>query len=384
MAFPGLGQYSTFGYPNVFIPGYMGDGEAQKRFIVGYTLDEDAFALNQYTTVVGADKPIFYYMKWNSQDFVRVPHATGLDLQWHDGTDRPSAQENPRFTNILVELQRYGDHTFIGEMTEEFSDIGSMIPIIQESFATQFMVRRAIAVQTALTTAANYPSDGTTHQYTKYGILATNASTLGYSASYFGTAGTDNIYNGTLDDPFIKKTIAHAVRLILLRSNGRVKASDLCIVISPWTAARLAATKEIRSYNAQSPVSIDYTKGTGDFPAASFGLPNPLYGLKVIIEGTTKNTAKQDHVNADVQSFVMANDQLTIMARPGSVSGMAGSSAYSSVVVFQHKKWAMKPETFVDPENHRTKVAFSDFFAVEMTAPELTFSIDDISNVATS
>ena len=377
MAFPTLGQFSTFGYQNVYIPGYMGDGESQKRFIVGYTLNEEDFALNKYCTVVGADKPIAYYQKYNSQDFVRVPQAAGNDLRWADGTDRPRAQERPRFTFLNYELRRYGDHDFIGDMAIEFSDIGPLIPVMQETFATQFMVRRSMAAQTALTTSGNYPTDGTTHYYADYGDLANAAASLGYSAGYFGTAGTDNIYGGTLDDPFIKKVLGHASRLILLRSNGRIKQEDLVMVISPWTAQRLATTREIRSFNAQSPQAADYTQAKGIFSWNTFGLPNPLYGIKVVVDATTKNTAKQDHVNADVQSFVVANDQISIMARPGGVAGLAGSSPYSSLVLFQHKKWAMKPETFPDVENHRVKVAFSDMYTIEMVAPELTFTIAD-------
>lgn len=389
MAFPTLGVYSTFGYANVFIPGYAGDGESQKRFIVGYTLNEEDFALNNYITVLGADKPIAYYLKYHSQDFVRVPQAAGNDLRWADGADRPRAQENPRFTNISYELYRYGDQTTIGDMMEEFSDIGSQIPIVQDTFATQFMVRRAIATQTVLTTSTNYPSDGTTHYYTKWGVLANDSSIVGsgqtYPTGYFGTAGTSTGYDGTLDDPLFKKMVNHATGLILRRTNGRVKPQDLCLVVNPNTAARLAATREIRSFNAQQANSIDYTKGQGDFPMwPSFGLPNPLYGLRVIVDPTTKVTAKQDHVNDEVQTYVVADNQVSILARPGSVSGMKGSAAYSSLVLWQHKKFAMKPETFPDVENKRLKIAFSDMYTVQLVAPEGSFTIADISAAATS
>lgn len=383
MAYPTLGQFSTFGYQNVYIPGYQGDGESQKRFIVGFTLNEEGFALNNYVTVVGSDKPIAYYMKFKSEDFVRIPHAGGEDLRWADGTDRPRAQENPRFTNVQYELRRYGDQTTIGDMAEQFSDIGSLLPIVQESFATQFMVRRAISAQTALTTSGNYPT-ATTHYYAKYGVLANAAASLGYPAGYFGTAGTQTIYDGTLDDAFIGKTLNHAMTLILKRSNGNVKPSDLILVMNPNTAARLAKTREIRSYLAQQAGSLDVLKGQTPGMWPTFGLPNPLYGLKVLVDATTKVTSKQDHVNDDSQDWVVADDQISIVARPGSVAALPNSRPYSSLVLFQHKKWAMKPETFPDPENHRVKAAFSDMFTVELVAPEITFTIADVGDAATS
>lgn len=383
MAYPTLGQFSTFGYENVYIPGYQGDGESQKRFIVGFTLNEEGFALNNYVTVVGSDKPIAYYQKWKSEDFVRVAHADGVDERWADGSDRPTAPETARFTFIPYELRRYGTHTFLGDMAEQFSDIGSLIPPIQEQFASRFMVRRSIAVQTALTTSGNYPS-ATTHYYAKYGVLANAASSLGYPTGYFGTAGTQTIYDGTLDDPFIKKTINHAVTLILRRSNGTIKPSDLLLVVNPNTAARLSATREIRSYLAQQSGSLEVLKGQTPSMWPTFGLPNPLYGLKVMVDATTKVTAKVDHVNDDSQDWVVADDTIEIVARPGSVAAMSGSRPYSSVVLFQHKKWAMKPETFPDPENHRLKVAFSDMFTAELVAPEITFTIQAVDDPATS
>lgn len=390
MAYPTLGVMSTFGYQNVYIPGYQGDGESQKKFLVGFTLNEDAFALNNYVTVVGADKPQAYYLKFNSPDFVRVPFAAGDDLRWMDGTDRPRAQERPRFTNIKYELLRYGDHDFIGDMAEEFSDIGSLIPIMQQTFATQFMVRRAIAAQTALTTSGNYPTDGTTHYYSKWGVLANDSTVVGsgqtYPTGYFGVAGTNTGYDGTLDDPLLKKAINHGLNLIQRRSNSQVQPKDCALVINPNTAARIASTREIRSFIAQQPGVTEIVQGKAPFPytGMQYGLPDYLYGLKVIVDGTTKNTSKQDHVNSDSQVYVVADNQISIVARPGSVAALPNSRPYSSLVLFQHKKWAMKPETFPDPENHRIKVAFHDMFTVQLVAPEITFTIKDISDPATS
>jgi hypothetical protein len=387
--YPGIGNFHTFGYHNVYLPGYMGDAETQKRLIVGFTLNDEDFALNNYVTVLGADKPEAYYLRYYSPDFVRVPEAAGKDLRWADGADRPKAGENPRFINQRFELLRFGDQTYLGDMAEDFSDIGPLIPTVQQTFASQFMVRRSIATQTELTTSANYPSAGTTHYYAKYGVLANDSTIVGsgkqYPTGYFGTAGTNTIFDGTINDPLLGKTLKHAVLTILKRSNGRVKPQDLVVMMNPTTASRLANTQEVRAYLAQQANSVDVLKGKGDTPAwPTFGLPNPLYGLKVLVDATTKVAAKQDHVNEDTQSFVVADGLIAVMARPGGVAGMPGSSPLSSLVLWQHKKQAMKPETFPDPENRRLKIAFSDMYVVKLVAPEITFTIKDASDPATS
>jgi hypothetical protein len=375
MAYPGAGQFSTFGYQNIYIPGYMGDDASQKRLMVGFTLNEEDFALNNYITVLGADKPKFYYMRWASADFVRVPHENGIDLRWADGADRPRAQENPRFTNELVELFRYGDQTTIGELTQEFSEIGPQIPIIQDSFASQFMVRRSLATQTELTTSGNYP---TGHYYADWGDLANAAASLGYPVGYFGAAGTATGADGTINDPLFGKALAHGVKQILRRTNGRVKIQDLMMVMNPNTADRLKNTQEVRAYLAQQAGSLDVLKGKEPSMWPTFGLPNPFYGLKVLVDPTTVTLSKQDHTTVDNQTFLMDDGLVSIVARPGSVAGMPNSAPSGSLTLWQYKKYAMKPSTFPDPENRRLKVAFEDFFTVKLTCPEATFTIGDI------
>lgn len=373
MAYPGLGQFSTFGAQNVYMPGYMGDDASQKRLMVGYTWNEEDFALNNYSTVFGADKQKFFYNRWRSEDFVRVPQTTAVDMLWADGTDRPKADEKPRFTSEAVELYRYGLYDFIGDMVEDYSDIGSLIPIMQDKFAARCMLVRALFAQTEITTSTNYP---TGHYYADYGDLANDASTLGYPASYFGTAGTNTIADGTLNDGLIGKVIKHAVKLINRKTNGQVKPSDLVIVMNPNTADRLANSQEIRVYLAQQVNSIDVLQGEGATALwDTFGLPKKLYGIKVMVDPTVYTNAKQDHVNADTQSYVWADGLISIMARPGSVKGMPNSASFGSLAIWQHKKWAMKPTTSYDADNRRTKVMFEDMFQTVLVAPEATFTL---------
>lgn len=384
-AYPAVQAFGPAGYQNIYIPGYMGDAESQRRLIVGFTLNEEDYALNNYVTVFGADKPKGFYLRYYSPDMVRVPFGDGKDLRWADGADRPRAGENPRFVNEQFELFRYGDMTFLGDQAEEFSDIGPLIPTIQTAFASQFMVRRTIAAHTALTDSTAYPPGGTVHYYSKYGVLANAAVTLGYNAGYFGVAGTNTVFDGTINDPLLGKMLKHGVVTILKRSNGRVKPQDLMLLMNPNTASRLANTQEIRAYLAQQSNSIDVLQGKGATPLwPTFGLPNPLYGLKVLVDPTTKVTTKQAHTAEDTQTFVIQDGLMSIVARPGGVSGMPGSTGFGSLALWQHKKQAMKPETFPDVENRRVKIAFSDMFVVKLVAPEITFTVADAGAAATS
>lgn len=389
MAFPTLGVMSATGYPNNFIATYDGDKNAQGRLIVGWTLNEEAFALNAYTTVIGSDKPIFYYRKYKSEDFVRVVHADGYPERWADGADVPRSIEGPRSTNILVELERFGEMDFIGHMSEDFSDIGSEIPIRQAFFASRGMIRRALKVQGQLTDSTNYPSTGTTHYYTKWGIFANDSTIIGsgqsYPTGYFGVAGTNTGYDGTFDDTFFKKMLNHGMNLIQRRSNSQLQPKDLCLVLNPNTAARLAATREVRAFIAQQQGSLDVIKGKNPtYNGMMYGLPDPFHGLKVVVDGTTRVSVKTSHTTDEAGSYLFPDNMVAVLARPGTVRGLPGTRPYSSILIWQDKKRAMKPQTFPDPENERTKVKFQDMFAARLIGGEIAFVIKDISDPATS
>lgn len=385
MAYPAVATFTVPGYQNVYIPGYMGDGESQRRLMVGFALNEDNWTLNNYLTVFGSDKPIAYYSRFYHPDFVRIAHADGVDAAWADATERPKADPGARHTFESYELKRYSQSMYTGDMAQEFSDIGSLIKLNQDVLASRAMIRRSVFAHTELTTSSNFQTTGSVHYYAKYGVLANAASALGYDTGYFGAAGTDNITVGTINDPVIGKVIKHGVKVILKKTNGQVGPQDLMLVMNPNTADRLANTQEVRAFIAQQVNSIDYTKGQGDFKIwPTFGLPNPLYGLKVLVDATTKVTTKHDNVNEDTGTFVLQDGLFAIVSRPGGVSGIAGSSSFSTLALFQHKKDAMKPETLPDVRSRRVEVAFTDFFTVKVVAPETAFVIADCFDEATS
>lgn len=383
MAYPAVQSFAVPGYSNVYIPGYMGDGEARNRLMVGFPFNEEAWALPTYVTLIPVTKPKGFYPRWYNADFVRRPHAASYDRRWADGAERPLAQQGARFVDVPFELYRYSESTFLGNMAQEFSDIGSLIKIAQETLAGMAMIDRTIQTQAAILTSGNFQSSPA-HFYAKYGVLANAAVTLGYAAGYFGVAGTNTIADGTINDPLIAKVVSHAVNTIAMETNGRVTPKDLLLVMNPKTAARLAKTQEIRAYLAQQSGSLDVLKGKNPDFWPEHGLPNPLYGLKVVVDYTTKVTTKADNANEDTKTFAVADGAFEILARPGGVSGMAGGRSFSTVAVLQHEKDAMKPQTFPDPRSERTEVALTDFYLPQIVAPETGFVIQDVFDPATS
>lgn len=376
---------TPFGYPNVFLPGYIGDRESQARLLVGFALNEDKIAMNKYITVVGSDAAKAYYPVFNSSDFVRLKNTTGNDRKWADGSDRPLAMQGLRFVNREFTLERYGESTFVGNLAEEYSQIGPLVTINQETLASRALTWRAVVVASVLTdpnryftTASPAVNDTYFSTWTTFKAALEGAGKP-YPTGYFGT----NLYAGTITNPIFKKFIGQLIRVIQRRTNGQVKISDLAIVANPNSWAKLAATEEMHAYMAQQSGSQAVLKGESpEYNDAAFGIPQPLYQVNVISESTTlalgapvDSPTDSDYGN---QAYTLPDDFWSVVARPGSIAGMRGSMGYSSIVLFQNKSRALKPTTFPDVRSERVEVAIEDMFTTELVAPDATMAIGSV------
>lgn len=388
MAFPFSLPFQPPGYVNVIIPGYVGDKEAHNRLLIGFSLDEDAVALNQWATVVGVDKPIAFYPVFNSSDFTRLKDKSGNDRLWQDGAERPTAMQGVRFQTRKFELERYGESTVVGNMAEEYSEIGSLITLSQDQLASRALVWRSVVAAAVITDPTTYFTTATPGAFDTYfstwAAMTTALAGAGkiYPAGWFGTG----IYTGTIAAPVFKRFLGHTAREIRRRTNGRVKISNLLFLANPNTFGKLAATEEMHAYIAQQAGSLAVLKGENpDFVEPVYGLPQPTYQIKMVGDATTITLgAPLDQSAADIaagvsdygqQVYVIPDDFVAVLTRPGSVVGMRGSTGFSSVVLFQNKKRALKPSTFPDVRSERVEVAIEDQFTVQHVAPDCSFAV---------
>lgn len=373
------------GYPNVFLPGYYGDATAQAKLLVGYALNEDMIALNKWVTVDGVDQAIAYYPNFNSSDFVRLKNRTGNDRRWADGAERPTAMQGVRFSNRDYQLERYGESTFIGGLAEEYTQIGPLVVLAQETLASRALTWRSVVGIATVTDPLNYFTTATPSVYDNYFTYWTTfANTFSgagkpYPAGWFGT----NAYSGTIAAPYFKRFTGVIVRELMRRTNNRVRMSDLLMLANPNTLGKLGGTEEMHAYLAQQANSIRVLKGEEpDMDYSYFGVPNPCYGLKVVCDASTvtlgapyDSTTTPDY---GFQQYLLPDDFLAVLTRPGSVAGMRGSRSFSSIMLFQNKSRALKPSTFPDMRSDRTEVAVEDMFTLEMVAPDASWAMGSL------
>jgi len=366
----------------------MGDAERHAQLLVGYTLNEDIVALNQWITVVGVDAAKAYYPVFNSADFVRQKDLTGNDRTWQDAAERPTGVQQVRFTTRSFELERYGESSFVGNLAQEYTQIGDLVVLNQEQLASRALVWRTIVAAATITDPTKYFTTAVPgvrdNYFATWAAMATALTGAGkpYPTGYFGTG----LYTGTINIPVFKRWVAHVAQVIFKRTNGRVKMKDLLFLANPTTMGKLASTEEMHAYQAQQAGSLALLKGENpEFDEMVPGLPQPCYNMKVVADGTGYALgAPLDPTAANIvsgindygnQSYVLPDDFIAVLTRPGSVVGMKGSKGFSSMVLFQNKSRALKPTTFPDVRNERVEVAMEDMFTTELVAPDCTFGI---------
>jgi len=100
-----------------------------------------------------------------------------------------------------------------------------------------------------------------------------------------------------------------------------------------------------------------------------FGLPEVLYGYKIVIEKTVKVTSPKGATVA--KSYVLGDDTPFMCSRPGGLEGVEGSPSFSTVTAFIYEE--MSVESKHDRDNRRHLGRAVDNLAMVLTAPTSGF-----------
>lgn len=351
MSFPT--SYGAPGLNNAYVPTF----DDSANLIVGYSRNEKDFALNQYVSMQTVNKMIGFWLKFNPKDQARVPYAQGDNWVFADG-QRRSLQDgkdtNSRHGYVEFSLKRFSPKGTIGYLTAEQAQWDVKKKIIDD-LAFKCMTQRVVRTNAVMTTTSEYASDHTG-----------TATALGgglWSA-------------GTTADPYIKETLGAVRNRILLDTLGKVKPSDLCLVINPNLAKAMAGSAEIHQYLAQQENSGKVLEGTDPNIEDDYGIPRKLYGFKVVVENAVRVSALADTTpDNDTISFIQADNDAFICARPGGINGEAGGSAFASITMLQLKGEEMVPEMFDIAEDKLFNFYLTDSNQPILNSPESFFYV---------
>lgn len=353
-----VGQYARPGFANTFVKNH----EATNNLTISFSRDPKKFALPRYAQYREVKKSTGYYLRLKAEECARIVYAGLEDYVWPDGADAPKRTELEAFRYEDYRTTRYAFPMQIGAKAMDEADWDVMG--INQAFNLQkAMTARTVKTIAALTTVANWDS-----------------SHYSYVDDITGVVGDWENSTSALQN--IKKSIQYAVEKIHLDTLGVVKKEDLILLMSPTTARKVGTSQEIIDFVKQQPSAPQIISGDTKWLLEEYGLPARLYGLPIEIEDCVRVTTQRD-ATTQTKAFAMAEGDVFVVARPGSIESVAGSGpSFSTLSLFLKEE--MTVETKRDPDNRREDTRVVDDFDVVMTAPVSGFWFRGATDSTTS
>lgn len=339
-------------YPGGGSNTYVPSTDATNNMVVEFSRNPKSFPLNKYISIVPVTKDQGLYTLMTNEEAGRILDTSLADHFWADGEDEPESRgksESFEFKPYATKRLHFGFR-----LGKKSSDQASWQIVAQHSRikVQQAMTGRTQLAVTLLTTTGNY--------------AAANTSAV---SSISGVTGKWDVSTTARMD--IKKSLDYGRDIIFKSTLGGVSMDDFVFVISAGCARLISTSQEIVDYIKQSPAALDYIKGNLG-PNAQFGLPEYLYGCKLVIENTVKATNRKGATKAT--SYVMADTVGVLVCRPGSLVKPEDSNAapsFSSATLFAYED--MTVETKTDTDNRLEKGRVVEDYALVLTAPASAF-----------
>jgi hypothetical protein len=337
--------------------------------IINWIRDPAKYKVNQYTQLVRSEQPVGVYYRLHADDSVRV--VTDEEHAWADGDSRRqklSNAEGQRFDTVEFVCKRRNYGSKIGWQALESGKRDQLNLLIANTKGVQneLMINRTQRVVTMLENAANWP--------------ASSVGTATALGGGFWSAGSDTA-------PFVKKTLLQVATNIHLSTNGMASDLDneedvgLNLVLSPAAATTISSSPEIHAYLSRSPFALQQVVGGKRGQNALWGLPEYLYGFKVVVENAVRVSAR---ANADgtedataARAWVKALNSALVVSRPGGLEGQIGAPSFSTAQIYYYNK-ELSVETFDDAEDELTRVYAQENVTEVIAAARAGFLITNL------
>jgi len=332
------------GYLNTYIPSH----EATKKMVIDFARNINDFEVNQYCQIIPVDKMQGLYLEMTIEEAGRITQSDARNDLWADGAVAPEFRDSTEsFIYKPYQCQRFAKGFVLGNLTV---DQASWNIVAQHAsiYARHAMTRRTQLVINELFTEARYDS----------------SHVLDVTADIANTTG--NWEQSTTARQDIKRSLNTAMELILDDTLSAVNQKDMILVISSGLAAKLTECQEIVDYIKASPDALAQVRGELPGSNTMYGLPDTLYGYKLVVEKTRKVTTKKGAAT-QTKTAILGDDKAALVSRPGGLIGVADSPNFSTVVNFVQEE--MTVETLTDPDNRRRIGRIVDTFVSKVVAP---------------
>lgn len=363
MAFVAPGSF------NAYIPEASGQ-------VISYIRDPSKYRLMQYTQLVRSLKPVGVFYKIHPDDSQRL--VNDKMFIWPDAHRRPRNDDDAlRHDTVEFQTVRRNFDAYLGWDTIETADLKVLVGHTAK-IRNKAQMSRTQRVITLGETAGNW------------GTHTATAISLNGGAGYWDLAASDE---SSINYLAIKKTLDEVARRIHLDTNGVVgdfgedgEQNGLMLVLSPGAALKISQSAEIHSYLRESVYALPQLQGGKRGQNAIWGLPEYLYGWKVVVENAVRvseplqadgGEAVTTGGAAAPRRFIKGDDSAICCTRPGGLDGQYGAPSYSTFQLYYYDK-EMALETFDEPKDRLTELHCVIHDKEVLAAPASGFLITDI------
>lgn len=332
---------------------------------IAFVRNPSRFKIMEYVQLINCPKPLVAYATLDFDQPARVPN-TDMN-RWPDGNFRPAGNNN--MGNFLwheVLTERY-DYPY----TVGYQAIESAAGWNPKAFFNSIILQQAMTLCTQrFVNLYENPAN--------WGTNTADANTLNGGFGNWVNAESDP---GSPNYLAIQKSVLTAAKNIMLATNGQISIQDLILVVSPGLAEIMANTSEIHTYLSKQERSLRVLQGAEPNMAATWGLPQPFCGMKVVVEDAVivKELPNITGTPATTNRLWCKSDtSALITSRIGGVDGDYGSASASTLQKYFYK-YEMAVETFDSPENKLFSTHVVDQFKEVLAAPRAGYLITSCS-----
>lgn len=356
---------------NRFIGPYNSFPPQAQGQLVGFMRERDEFKINEYVQNIEADDPVGFFFSIQPDQSVRMVNKA--EWAWEPGSKRPTGNHNLSMfsTTDFACFPWSIPYTLPLQTVLQARRRGGFDPEVVEakSCVNQMMTMRTQDIIQLAQVAANW--NGNT----------SDANVLNGGRGLWSQASDDEASPYYLA---IKRSLEAAWLVIALLTNGRVKPKDLCLILSPGDAQAISATSEVHNYIKYLASVQMLTKGGLADINTQYGMPDNLYGVKVIVEDSPQVTVYQnaDGTTASVplgeRSFVKSNGSAILCSRVGGIDAPFGTRSFSTLQFFWHQ-FDMVAESRQDSWNRIVEGTVTSQYVPKIAAPASGYLITNIT-----
>jgi hypothetical protein len=338
--------------------------------VVAYIRREDEFKLNRYGQYVETPKMYGYYMQLGFDQPVREP---GVDTHdWPDSTDRPRGEPNKhsfKMVEYLTRRKSYSSRLGYLEMEQCQWDLRL---VHNNDNISQAMTGRTQRVYNLLNNTANWGAN--------FGA----ANVLNGGAGNWKTASDDPL-SGNYNAIF--KTLSEVRRRVFLATNGKVKPSQMQLVVGPVDGINMAQSAEMTNYVRQQEHSLEIEENGLSEQEELWGLPMRYKGFHLVVEDApivteypqTTGTAPATIVEATAnRNFIWQGGTAFVLSRIGALTGEYGARSFSTLQL-HHFGALLEVQAFDHAEDRYVNLSAVENLVEVLPAPQSGFMIQGVS-----